>query len=263
VTARRAAQPAGKPADLPPERAYPLLKQQLAKLQELKGHNYAEVEATEEEWRQFTETLVLRAFGSESTNYRNFTWAENAGEHYMVPYDEGIPHQLNQSNYEARMAAYETALRSCISSLELDLPDAGIKGVYEPGQEYEFYADVKGCLKSAQQEILIVEPYPSTELFDVYAQAIPRTVRFRLLTAPNIPADVKTLAQKYAAGGNFALRTTNAIHDRVLFADKHVWVTGQSIKDAAKKKPTYIIELDEPLMRSIYESVWQAATVIV
>ena len=263
MTARRAAQPAGKPADLPPGKAYPLLNQQLTKLQELKGHNYVEVEAAEEEWRQFTETLVLRAFGSEGTNYRNFRWAADAGEHYMVPYGAGIPHQLNQSNYEARMTAYETALRSSISSLELDLPDAGIKGVYEPGQQYEFYADVKGCLKSAQQEIFIVEPYPSTELFDVYAQAIPRTVGFRLLTAPNIPADVKTLAQKYAAGGNFALRTTNAIHDRVLFADKRVWVTGQSIKDAAKKKPTYIIELDEPLMRNIYESVWQAATVIV
>ena len=161
------------------------------------------------------------------------------------------------------MMAYEAALRGCISELEIDLPNSGIKGVYEPGQEYEFYTDVKGCLESAQQEILIAEPYPSTELFDVYAKAIPRTVKFRLLTAPNIPADVKTLAQKYAAGGNFALRTTNAIHDRVLFADKRVWVTGQSIKDAAKKKPTYIIEFDEPLMRNIYESVWQAATVII
>jgi len=60
---RRSAQAAGKPADLPPERAYPLLKQQLAKLQELKGRNYLETEAAEEEWRQFTETLVLRAFG--------------------------------------------------------------------------------------------------------------------------------------------------------------------------------------------------------
>jgi hypothetical protein len=27
-------------------------------------------------------------------------------------------------------------VRACISELEIDLPDAGIKGVYEPGQEY-------------------------------------------------------------------------------------------------------------------------------
>ena len=55
----------------------------------------------------------------------------------------------------ARMTAYETALRSCISALELDLPDAGIKGVHEPGQEYEFYGDVTSCLKWAQKEIYV------------------------------------------------------------------------------------------------------------
>lgn len=258
----RSPQAAGKPADLPPERAHPLLRQQLAKLQELKGHNYAEVEATEEEWRQYTETIVLRAFGSESTQYRNFRWAEDAGEHYMVPFGEGVPHQLYQSNYEARMTAYETALRSCISALELDLPKAEIKGVYEPGQEYEFYSDVTACLKLAQKEIFVIDPYVSTEIFDVYAKAIPRTVFFRLLSA-NVLVDVKTLAQKYATGGNFAFRTTNAIHDRVLFVDNRVWVIGQSIKDAAKKKPTYIIEHDEPLMRNTYEDIWSKAPAIV
>ena len=41
------------------------------------------------------------------------------------------------------------------------------------------------------------------------------------------------------------------------------WVIGQSIKDAAKKKPTYIIQHDEPLMRNIYEDIWNKATVLI
>jgi len=114
----------------------------------------------------------------------------------------------------------------------------------------------------AQKEISVIDPYLSTEIFDVYAKAVPRSVMFHLLSA-NVPADVQTLAQKYASGGNFAFRTTNAIHDRVLFADSRVWVIGQSIKDAAKKKPTYIIEHDEPLMRNIYEDIWNKATVLI
>ena len=240
-----------------------MLKDQLEKLQKFKGQDYRQAEAAEKEWYALTSKLVMRSFGSDSSNYSNFCDGSSAGTFFVTRFGSGVDHGRLQNNFLARLQAYETALRSCISELELDLPTKEIKGVYEPGQEYEFYADVKGCLESAQQEIFIVEPYPSTELFDVYAQAIPRTVKFRLLPAPNIPADVKTLAQKYAAGGNFSLRTTTAIHDRVLFADKRVWVTGQSIKDAAKKKPTYIIELDEPLMRNIYESIWQAATVIV
>jgi hypothetical protein len=171
-------------------------------------------------------------------------------------------HGLNQRNFLARAQAYESALRSSISELEIDLPDAGVKGVYEPGEEYEFYTDVTACLKLAQKEIFVIDPYLSSEIFDVYAKAIPRSVKFRLLST-NVPADVLAVAQKYASGGNFAFRTTNAIHDRVLFADNRVWVIGQSIKDAAKKKPTYMIEHDEPMMRNGYEDIWNKATVIV
>ena len=258
----RRTQPEDTPADLPPEKAYSVLKAQLAKLQDLKGRNYQEVEATEDEWYNLTSKLVMRSFGSGSPNYSNFMHGRSAGEHYITPFGDGIDHRLNQRNFEARQQAYEAALRSCISELELDLPDTGIKGVYEPGEQYEFYRDVTACLKLAQKEIFVIDPYLNAEIFDVYASTIPRSITFRLLSA-NVPADVKILAQKYAAGGNFTFRSSNSIHDRVLFADSRVWLTGQSLKDAATKKPTYIVEHDEPLMRGVYESIWQAATVII
>jgi len=257
----RKVQPAGTPPDLPPEKAYSLLKKQLEGLQSLKGHDYQAAEAAEDEWYNLTEKLVMRSFGSESPNHRNFRSGRSAGEHSMVPYDAGVPHGLYQRNFEARLQAYEAALRSCISELEIDLPEVGIKGVYEPGQEYEFYRDVTACLKLAQKEIFVIDPYLNADIFDVYASAIPRTVSFRLLSA-NVPADVKTLAQKYAAGGNLDFRSSGAIHDRVLFADDRVWLIGQSLKDAARKKPTYIVEHDASLQRPIYELIWQAATAV-
>lgn len=257
----RKVQPAGTPPDLPPEKAYSLLKKQLEALQSLKGHDYQEAEAAEDEWYNLTEKLVMRSFGSESPNHQNFRSGRSAGEPRMVPYDAGVPHGLYQRNFEARLQAYEAALRSCISELEIDLPEVGIKGVYEPGQEYEFYRDVTACLKLAQKEIFVIDPYLNLEILNVYASAIPRSVSFRLLSA-NVPTDVKTLAQKYAAGGNLDFRSSGAIHDRVLFADDRVWLIGQSLKDAARKKPTYIVEHDASLQRPIYELIWQAATAV-
>ncbi|MGH7838955.1 MAG: hypothetical protein ACREQC_14180, partial [Candidatus Binataceae bacterium] len=62
------------------------------------------------------------------------------------------------------------------------------------------------------------------------------------------------------------LRSSADVHDRAVFLDERCWVIGQSIKDAARKKPTYMIELDEPLLgvaRDIYDRLWTAATVVI
>ncbi len=252
-------QPTETPPDLPPEKAYLVLNAQLERLQSLKGRNYQEAKPDEDEWIQLTEKLVLRSFGSGSGNYGNIRRARSAGVHQIVMYDEPIPHARYQSNFQARQQAYESALKSCIAEIEIDLPDNKIQGVYEPGEEYEFYRDVTACLKLAHKEIFVIDPYLNMEIFDVYARAIQRTVSFRLLSA-NIASDVITLAKKYAAGGNFSFQSSTAIHDRVLFADNRVWLSGQSLKDAARKKPTYIVEHDEPLMRPIYEQIWSAAS---
>ena len=257
-------QPQETAPDLSPEKAYSVLSAQLEKLQTLKGQDYQKAKAAEEEWYHLTEKLVMRSFGNGGPNYRNFTDARLAGEHRLrLAYSAraGINHGLNQRNFQARLQAYENALKSSLAELEIDLPDAEIKGVYGPGEEYEFYRDLKSILATAQGEIFVIDPYLSAEIFDVYAGAIPRKVKFWLLSN-NVSSDVKNLAQKYASGGNLQFRVSDSVHDRVIFVDKRVWLSGQSIKDAAKKKPTYVVEHDEPLMREIYERIWQSASVV-
>ena len=258
--------PPPTPADLSPERAYAALSKQLESLQRLKDVHYKEGEPKEKEWAQLTGNIIARAFASDSPNRSHFGHARSAGD-YFVTTDFGYAgedHALNQRNYMARIRAYEGVLNSCLAELRLDFPEPEIQSVFEPGQEYEFYSAVKTILGFAGKEIFIVDPYINAEMFDVYAGSIPRTVSFRLLSnAAKFPAAVLALAQKYATGGNFQLRSSADIHDRVIFADNRAWVCGQSLKDAAKTKPTYIIELDEPLMRRIYEEVWDAATNLV
>jgi hypothetical protein len=253
------------PPDLSFEKAFAHLSQQIEKLQTFRNKNYQDAQAEEEEWFQLTHKLIQRAFGSGSPNAQNFGRATSAGEHRMVVDGwgghAGIDHAQNQRNFVARTIAYENALKSSLAELKLDLPEPEIKGVYEPGQEYEFYKGMKTTLGFATQELFVIDPYLSREIFETYADSIPRAVKFRLLGAI-IPSDVAMLAQKYATGGNFQLRSSTAIHDRVIFADNRVWVVGQSLKDAAKKKPTYIVEFDEGLMRPAYEPIWTAAQTV-
>jgi hypothetical protein len=153
-------------------------------------------------------------------------------------------------------------LKACIAELEIIAPQDEVTGAYEPGEQYEFYRDIKSILANAKARILIVDPYLSREIFDIYADGIDRNTEFRILTT-NHPADALAVAQKYAAGHNLALRTTNGIHDRVIFAGDRVWMVGQSLKDAAKMKPTYIIEHDEPLVRPVYEDIWKNAQAVI
>jgi hypothetical protein len=191
-----------------------------------------------------------------------FLNACNAGHYRAVPYGHGPNHALNQSHFQARLQAHGALLRSLLAELEMDLPEAEIAGVYSPGEEYEFYRDVKAILQSATNNVLIVDPYANVEIFDVYAAGISRAVKFRLLCA-RVPSDLLSIARKYAAGGGFTLRTSDRIHDRVIFADDRVWLAGQSLKDAAKQKPTYIVEHDFGLMDSAYEPIWAGATVVI
>lgn len=250
--------PPPTPPDLSTEKAFAVLSKQLEALQGLKNLGYQEGKPKETEWAQFTGNIIARAFASDSPNRSQFGHAGSAGD-YFITGDfgyRGENHALNQRNYEARIQAYEGVLNSCLAELKLDLPEPEIQGVFEPGQEYEFYRTVKTILGTADNEIFIIDPYINAEMFDVYASSIPRSVSFRLLTnSANIPSAVLSLAQKYASGGNLQFRSSSSIHDRVLFADGQVWVCGQSLKDAAKKKPTYIVELDGPLMRRIYEDL--------
>jgi hypothetical protein len=258
--------PPPTPPDLSPEKAYAALSKQLESLQALKSLGYQEGETKEKEWAQFTGNIIARAFASDSPNRSHFADARSTGDYFMTT-DFGYPredHALNHRNYAARIQAYEDVLNSCLAELKLDLPEPEIQSVFEPGQEYELYRAVKTILGFATKEIFIIDPYINAEMFEVYADSIPRTVSFRLLTNnANIPSAVLSLAQKYAAGGNLKVRSSTAIHDRVLFADNRVWVCGQSLKDAAKKKPTYIVEHDGPLMRRIYEDVWANATSLI
>ena len=176
----------------------------------------------------------------------------------------GIGPRQRQLNFEARVKEFEAILRSLVKTLELQLPEEEIKGVYEPGDEYAFYRDLILIVAAATKDILIVDAYLDEQVFNLYVSKVPDATVVRILSN-KINPNVETVARMYTKRKPLELRSSGSIHDRLVFLDQRGWVIGQSIKDAARKKPTYLIELKEPSLtaaRDAHNKIWAEARVI-
>lgn len=250
-----------KKPDLPYDRALPAIEEQLARLQSLKGRSYDEAADDEKRWYQLTEAIIERAFGNPSTNLTNLHWARTAGEHYIGGM---TPAQL-QRNYDLRMREFESLLRSLVEEMQLFAPAVEIKGAYEAGDQYALYRDLSAILSTAARDAMIVDAYLDERIFNLYVEKVAPGVAVRILSS-RIGANVEEVARMFAARRSLELRVSPTIHDRFLFLDDRAWAIGQSLKDAAKTKPTYLVELMEPgltALQTAHESVWLSASVVI
>jgi hypothetical protein len=241
------------------ENAFQALSEQLESLQKLKNRRYDEAKAETTLWEHLTESLIEAAFDNPSTSLDRFHTATHAG-----PYFPGMGASEYQSNFDTRIREYDALLRSLVKVLQLQLPKEEIKGVYEPGDQYGFYRDLSSIVASVTAEIFIVDVYLDENIFNLYVAKVPAIAPVRILTN-KIRTNVETVAKMYAKSRPLELRSSSEVHDRTVFLDQRGWVIGQSIKDAARKKPTYLIELDEPLLtvaRDIYNRIWAAAKIV-
>jgi hypothetical protein len=247
--------------DFPYERALPAIRRQLERLQSFKGRAYDEAATEFTGWKQFTQSVVERTFGNPSSELNQYFSARSAGQYNLG----GMPRQQLQSNFEQKISEFETLLQSYIEMIELVAPQAEIKGTYEPGEEYIFYRDLSAIIEGARSQVMIVDAYLNEGVFNLYVEKVAAGVRVRILSN-RIGPNVETVARMYASSGALELRSSTDIHDRVLLVDDRAWVIGQSLKDAAKTKPTYLIELQEPALtalRDAHETAWTGAHVIV
>jgi hypothetical protein len=255
---RRPATPPPKPPDWSPEKTSAALQKQLGALDEFRGRNYREVEHQEQGWMNLTLNILTHGFGEKSNNVGQFHTAKWAGEHNVFMEEGQI-----QYNFSKRIEAFDAMLRSSLAELELMLPEAEIAGAYDVGEDYTFYRDVKTIVAFATKELFIIDNYLDTQLFDLYVERVDPSVFVRVLTN-QFGNPLRLVAEKFAKRGNFELRCSKDVHDRTIFADDRCWVIGQSIKDAAVKKPTYIVEHSgASTMRSIYEPLWASAMCVV
>ena len=157
-------------------------------------------------------------------------------------------------------------LHRAIADLELQVPKKE-QVAFAAGEVYDFFRELNQVIESAEVSIFVVDPYLDHTVFDHYLNSRKKNVRVRLLLNKNAN-DVKAASEKYIQqhGNVLELRRSPKIHDRVIFIDGFVcWVVGQSLKDAAKAKPTYLAPLPPDVVSdklSHYESIWNEANAI-
>ncbi len=154
-------------------------------------------------------------------------------------------------------------LHRAIADLELQVPSE-IEVSFGAGEVYNFFKALNKVIASAEKSLLIVDPYLDETVFDHYLNSRQKDVYVRLLVNKNAESLLPS-ARKYIAqhGDVLEIRKSAALHDRVIFVDGYTcWLIGQSVKDAAKAKPTYLVQLPPDVVPSKlknYEEIWECS----
>lgn len=157
-------------------------------------------------------------------------------------------------------------IHRAVADLELKVP-TDIKVSFGAGNVYDFFNALTKVIASAEKSIFIIDPYLDHTVFDHYLNSRQAGVKVRLLLSHNAQKIVPS-AQKYVSqyGEVLELMESKSLHDRVIFIDGDVcWLLGQSLKDAAKAKPTYLVPLPPdvvPEKLKNYEAIWGSANVL-
>ena len=158
------------------------------------------------------------------------------------------------------------SIHRAIADLELEVPIEN-EVSFGTGDVYDFFRALNKVIASAEHSIFIIDPYLDSSVFDHYLKSRQEKVFVRLLLNKHSD-DLKTPAEKYTKqyGEILEIRKSKSLHDRVIFIDNFVcWLVGQSIKDAAKAKPTYLVQLPPDTVSSKlenYEQIWKAAKIL-
>lgn len=157
-------------------------------------------------------------------------------------------------------------IHRAIADLELIVPD-NTRTVFKAGEVYDVFRALNEVISSAEKSIFIIDPYLDDTVFNHYITSRKPEVKVRLLFSKNAD-QLKGAADKYNQqfGGVLEIRKSKAIHDRVVFLDDYIcWVLGQSLKDAAKAKPTYLAPLAPDVVQAKlqdYNDIWGSASEI-
>lgn len=151
-------------------------------------------------------------------------------------------------------------LHRAIADIEFKVP-SNAQVSFDAGDVYDFFKALNKVIASAKKSLFIIDPYLDHTVFDHYLNSRKEGVSVRLLVNKNA-IDLLPSSEKYIEqfGNILQIKKSKLLHDRVIFVDEYAcWLIGQSLKDAAKAKPTYLVPLSPDVVSAKmanYEEIW-------
>ena len=135
---------------------------------------------------------------------------------------------------------------------------------YAREKEYNLYKDLKSIFANAKRDVFVVDAYVDKTMYERYIEEIPQIAKVRILT--NRPSSsVIEVGKMIAKTRSLKVVDSNSVHDRYVFVDGKGWMLGASLKDAARLKPTTLIQLQDAYKETfdLYETMWKTGKKII
>ena len=209
--------PEPKPPTLRPERAIPLLEQQITQAEPLRATHCDS--PARKEWIHTAESALSAALGSDDVSIRNFRGAQ-CGSYGIYDTDETMRVRNNE-----KLDSMLAVLRSAIQQLRWQLPDP--KQVFLPsGSQHDAYVQIRSIIQQAKTEVFIIDAWTDHSLWPLLTN-IPATCAVRIL-GEHLKGDFQLEGKKIAAqhGASIEIRLTSSYHDRFIFLvepDVFIW----------------------------------------
>ena len=128
-------------------------------------------------------------------------------------------------------------LKSKVENISNSLEDKTLKpkqGIFYNGQVFDAYVFVNDLLKSAVEEVILIDNYIDESVFTLFSKY--SNIKIQIYTA-NITKQLKLDFEKYQTQyQNIELKEFKNSHDRFLIIDKkELFHMGASLKDLGKK----------------------------
>lgn len=173
-----------------------------------------------------------------------------------------------QSRDDLMMPLYDV-----LSAMELLVP-ASMQGAFiPPGDTWDGYSALVKLVQRECDDILIVDPYLSSDIYLYFAppSAAKNGIRCLCQKMNQTLAGLQASAAKWASDPiseqhpvEVRFAAEKSLHDRLIIIDgKESWIITQSIKDIAKRSPASVTRAEPELaqMKSdYYETLWATAT---